>query len=66
MSAVFLAVIEALLKANDDETNGRVLFDFESLDGWTVPHLVNPDSPKDSGARRSSAGTGYRPRRPPP
>jgi hypothetical protein len=25
-----------LLKANDDEKNGHVLFDFESLDGWTV------------------------------
>jgi hypothetical protein len=25
-----------LLRRNDDETNGHVLFDFESLDGWTV------------------------------
>jgi hypothetical protein len=25
-----------LLRANDDEKDGHVLFDFESLDGWTV------------------------------
>ncbi len=37
-----------LLRAADDEKDARVLFDFESLDGWTVTgsfHLATPRPP---------------------